>query len=58
VVKSITDVAHSLGKLTVAEGVENEETLRLLQDYGVDCAQGWLIGPPEPIEVARTKGAR
>jgi diguanylate cyclase (GGDEF)-like protein/PAS domain S-box-containing protein len=58
VVKSITDVAHSLGKLTVAEGVENEETLRLLQDYGVDCAQGWFIGPPEPIEAARAKGAR
>jgi diguanylate cyclase (GGDEF)-like protein/PAS domain S-box-containing protein len=49
VVKSITDVAHSLGKRTVAEGVENEETLEVLRAYGVDCAQGWFIGPPEPI---------
>jgi EAL domain-containing protein (putative c-di-GMP-specific phosphodiesterase class I) len=49
VVKSITDVAHSLGKRTVAEGVEDEETLEVLRAYGVDCAQGWFVGPPEPI---------
>ena len=49
VVKSITDVAHSLGKRTVAEGVEDAETLEVLRAYGVDCAQGWFVGPPEPI---------
>jgi diguanylate cyclase (GGDEF)-like protein len=49
VVKSITDVAHSLGKRTVAEGVEDKETLEILRSYGVDCAQGWYLGPPEPI---------
>jgi diguanylate cyclase (GGDEF)-like protein len=52
VVKSITDVAHSLGKRTVAEGVENKETLEILRAYGVDCAQGWFVGPPEPIVAA------
>jgi diguanylate cyclase (GGDEF)-like protein/PAS domain S-box-containing protein len=57
VVKSITDVAHSLGKRTVAEGVENEETLKVLRDYGVDCAQGWFLGPPEPIVAAGSKEA-
>ncbi|MBK5219885.1 MAG: EAL domain-containing protein [Thermoleophilia bacterium] len=58
VVKSITDVAHSLGKRTVAEGVENKETLEVLRAYGVDCAQGWFVGPPEPIVAARSEGAR
>jgi|SRR5215213_7473715 len=52
VVKSITDVAHSLGKRTVAEGVEDAETLEVLRAYGVDCAQGWFVGPPEPIRAA------
>jgi diguanylate cyclase (GGDEF)-like protein len=53
VVKSIIDVAHSLGKRTVAEGVENKETLEVLRSYGVDCAQGWFLGPPEQIVGAR-----
>jgi diguanylate cyclase (GGDEF)-like protein len=57
VVKSITDVAHSLGKRTVAEGVENAETLEVLRAYGVDCAQGWFVGPPEPIEAGGNRGA-
>jgi diguanylate cyclase (GGDEF)-like protein/PAS domain S-box-containing protein len=52
VVKSITDVAHSLGKRTVAEGVENQETLEVLRAYGVDCAQGRFVGPPKPIVVS------
>ncbi len=49
VVKSITDVAHSLGKQTVAEGVEDATTLQMLREYGVDCAQGFYIGRPEPV---------
>jgi diguanylate cyclase (GGDEF)-like protein len=57
VVKSITDVAHSLGKRTVAEGVEDKETLEILRSYGVDCAQGWYLGPPELIAGAAPKGS-
>jgi diguanylate cyclase (GGDEF)-like protein len=57
VVKSITDVAHSLGKRTVAEGVEDKETLEVLRAYGVDCAQGWFVGPPEPIVAAESTEA-
>ncbi|MBI4745033.1 MAG: EAL domain-containing protein [Deltaproteobacteria bacterium] len=48
IVKAITDVAKSMGIKTVAEFVENEETLRLLREYGVDYAQGYLIGKPGP----------
>lgn len=49
VVKSITEVAHSLDKLTVAEGVEDRDTLRVLREYGVDCAQGYFVGRPQRI---------
>lgn len=45
-VQSMNQVAHALGKLTIAEYVENAETLALLKDYGVDFAQGNFIGKP------------
>ena len=47
-VKALTDVAKGLGKITVAEFVEDAETLSLLQDFGVDFAQGYYIGRPSP----------
>ena len=33
----------------VAEGVEEEEDLEVLQELGVDYAQGYLFGLPEPL---------
>lgn len=48
-VKSITDVAHSLGKRAIAEGVEDRETLEALRAYGVDGVQGYFLGRPERI---------
>ena len=49
-VKAIVNIAHGLGQQTIAEGVENSETLDLLREYGVDLAQGFHIGRPAPIE--------
>ena len=49
VVKDIVTLAHGFGRKTIAEGVETESTLALLKDYGVDYAQGYLIGRPAPI---------
>jgi PAS domain S-box-containing protein len=46
IVRSILSVAKNFGLLTVAEGVEEEHTLKLLRSMGVDCAQGYLIGRP------------
>jgi diguanylate cyclase (GGDEF)-like protein len=46
-VKSMIDIAHSLGKKTVAEFVERESTLELLKGYGVDFVQGFLVGKPQ-----------
>ena len=45
-VQSMNQIAHALGKTTIAEFVENKETWRLLQDYGVDFAQGHYLGKP------------
>lgn len=48
-VKSIREVAYALGKKTVAEFVEDEETLKLLRDIQVDYAQGFHLGKPKPL---------
>jgi len=49
-VKSINDIGHVMGKKTIAEFVENEEVLEQLRDIGVDFAQGYLLGTPEPLD--------
>jgi diguanylate cyclase (GGDEF)-like protein/PAS domain S-box-containing protein len=47
-VKALVDVARGMGKKTIAEFVENAETLALLHAFGVDYAQGYYIGQPQP----------
>jgi PAS domain S-box-containing protein len=49
VVKAIVNLAQGFGRQTVAEGVENQATLELLEKYGVDYAQGYAIGRPAPM---------
>jgi diguanylate cyclase (GGDEF)-like protein/PAS domain S-box-containing protein len=46
-VKAMNDIAHALGKETVAEFVENEESFQLLNAIGVDYGQGYHLGWPE-----------
>ena len=48
-VKAIVSLARGLGQKTIAEGVEDEETLALLHEYGVDFAQGYHLGRPAPM---------
>ena len=55
IVRSIVGIAKGFGIKTIAEGVENEATLQLLIDYGIDFAQGFHIDRPAP---ARQNGAR
>ncbi|MBI5561907.1 MAG: EAL domain-containing protein [Deltaproteobacteria bacterium] len=47
-VKAMTEMAKGLGIKTIAEFVEEEETVKLLKKFGVDYAQGYLIGKPMP----------
>jgi PAS domain S-box-containing protein len=51
-VRAIVGLAEGFGCKTIAEGVEDAETLALLKDYGVDFAQGFFLGRPAPIEGA------
>jgi diguanylate cyclase (GGDEF)-like protein len=46
IVRSIVDLAHSLGLRVVAEGVETVDTWRALEALGCDLAQGYLISRP------------
>ncbi|OUS23597.1 hypothetical protein A9Q99_26465 [Gammaproteobacteria bacterium 45_16_T64] len=46
-VKSINEVGHVMNTMTIAEFVENDETLHKLKEIGVDFAQGYGIGEPE-----------
>ncbi|MBI2472917.1 MAG: EAL domain-containing protein [Planctomycetes bacterium] len=48
-VKAMVTVARGLGKQTVAEFVECEETVQLLSKYGIDYAQGYHIGKPSAV---------
>ena len=46
-VKALIDVAKGLGRQTIAEYVENEAILHILQRYGVDFDQGFYLGNPQ-----------
>ena len=46
IVETTINMCHSLGYKVVAEGVEDEEILKLLKDMGCDIAQGFHISRP------------
>nr|WP_296068735.1 EAL domain-containing protein [uncultured Actinoplanes sp.] len=48
-VRALVQVCQAYGIRTVAEFVQDEATLRLLRELGVDYVQGYLIGRPSPV---------
>ena len=48
IVQSMIRLAHMLGMTVVAEGIETNAELKLLQHYDCDLAQGFLLGEPMP----------
>ncbi|MDZ3833743.1 MAG: EAL domain-containing protein [Sphingopyxis sp.] len=46
VVKSTIDLAHRLGAVAVAEGIEDSATMALLEQLGCDVGQGYYLGKP------------
>ena len=45
---NLANLAHSLGLLALAEGIESEGQLASVQDLGCDLAQGYLLAYPLP----------
>ncbi|MCO4698489.1 bifunctional diguanylate cyclase/phosphodiesterase [Streptomyces sp. RO-S4] len=62
IVRCTIDLAHSLGLLVVAEGVEDDETWERLRDLRCDAVQGWLVAaampPDETTAWLLARGAR
>lgn len=47
--RSINEIAHVMGKRTIAEFVENDAALEAIRTLGIDYAQGFGIALPEPV---------
>jgi diguanylate cyclase (GGDEF)-like protein len=53
-VQALVQFAKAFGQETVAEGIENSETLALVRAFDVDYAQGFHIGRPALVDDGRT----
>jgi EAL domain-containing protein (putative c-di-GMP-specific phosphodiesterase class I) len=49
-VAAMINLAHNLGKIVVAEGVETVEQKRWLQETGCNQMQGFYFAPPQSLE--------
>ena len=50
IVRSTIDLAHSLGLSVVAEGIESEIVMKMLNGCGCDKVQGYYLCKPKPAE--------
>ena len=48
-VRSINEIGHLTGKLTIAEFAENPELIEVLRSLGVDYAQGYGVSMPQRV---------
>ena len=58
VIRAIVGLARGFGLKTIAEGVEDQETVDLLRAFGVDHAQGFHLGRPAPLAVEGPRSPR
>ncbi len=49
-VEAINSVGHVMGKQTIAEFVDSDLVMKALREIGVDFAQGYWLGKPQPFE--------
>jgi diguanylate cyclase (GGDEF)-like protein/PAS domain S-box-containing protein len=54
IIRAVVALAGSLGMATIAEGVETERQLGMVQQLGCTKIQGYYFGRPLPVEEART----
>jgi PAS domain S-box-containing protein len=57
VVSAVVNIAKAFGMHTVAEGAEDDDTLRLLRELGVDHVQGYIMGRPTPARETLAESA-
>jgi diguanylate cyclase len=50
IVRGTTNLAHDLGLMTVAEGIESQEVWNRLRALGCDFAQGYVLSRPLPVD--------
>lgn len=50
IVRAVIDIARVINASTVAEYVEDEITLNILTEMGIDYVQGFGVGEPEPLQ--------
>ena len=50
IVRHIIELAHDLDMLVIAEGVEHDDQIATLRDFGCDYVQGFLFSRPMPVE--------
>jgi diguanylate cyclase (GGDEF)-like protein len=55
-VELIAQLAKIMGKTTVAEFVESHDILNALKEIGVNYAQGYAVGLPQPLEISIGEG--
>jgi EAL domain-containing protein (putative c-di-GMP-specific phosphodiesterase class I) len=55
-VQAMVDISHALDIKTVAEGVEDAETVAVVKSLGVDQVQGFYVG--RPYVVAESRASR
>ncbi len=65
ITRAMVELAHTMGRECIAEGVEDADQHRLLQDIGVDAYQGYLFSKPLPpaefkefVQAANARPAR
>ena len=56
IVKATNEIGHALGIKTIAEYVEDAETLEAVRNLGVDYGQGFGIARPQPLETFQLHG--
>ena len=49
VVRSITEISHTMGTKVIAEFVESKAALSCLKEIGVDMVQGYYLDRPSPL---------
>lgn len=50
ITSKVVDMAHHIGAIVIAEGIEEEKDARKSEEFGVDLLQGYLFGRPRILD--------